>query len=136
MSFSGGDILEMSYKHPIIGSGTWFFKSTEDGTIDLGGYRSTDDVNMVTGDGQMIDQMNRVRWSFEGVVAWDMATSNELDQARKLASSPVMSDWTITLMNGTVWGGKGKPVGDIQGNTNSPQMSVKISGGGLLTKIQ
>lgn len=136
MSFVGGDILEMSYKHPIIGTGTWFPKSAEDGTIDPGGYRSTDDANMVTSSGEMIDQMNRVRWSFEGIIAWDMSLSNELDQARQLASSPVLADWTITLINGTVWGGKGKPVGDIQGSTNSPQMSVKISGGGLLTKIQ
>lgn len=133
--FTGGDLLEISYKHPVIGEGTWFPKSNEDGTADFGGYRSNDDANMITGDGQMIDQMNRVRWSFEGTVAWDTATNDELNQARLLASSPVLADWTVTHINGTVWGGKGKPVGDIQGNTNTAQMSIKISGGGQLTKI-
>jgi hypothetical protein len=133
--FTGGDILEISYKHPTVGAGTWFPKSSEDGTNDPGGYRSADDANMVTSDGQMIDQMNRVRWSFEGVVAWDMATNDELNQARLLTSSPILADWTITHINGTVWGGKGKPVGDINGNTNTAQMSVKLAGGGLLTKI-
>lgn len=133
--FSGGDLLEISYKHPTLGSGTWFPKSSEDGTVDPGGYRSNDDANMITGDGQMIDQINRVRWSFDGVVAWDMAISDELDQARKLASSPLPADWTITHLNGTVWGGKGKLVGDVKSNTNTSQMSVKIAGGGLLTKI-
>lgn len=134
--FTGGDILEISYKHPTLGTGTWFPKSSEDGTVDPGGLRSSDDANMVTSSGQMIDQMNRVRWSFEGVVAWDMATNDELNQARELASSPILADWTVTHINGTVWGGKGKPVGDINGNTNSAQMSVKIAGGGQLTKIQ
>lgn len=130
--FTGGDILEISYKHPTLGAGTWFPKSNEDGTVDPGGYRSTDDANMITGDGQMIDQINRVRWSFEGVVSWDMDSADELAQARRLAASPVLADWTITHINGTVWGGKGKPVGDVQGSTNSPQMSIKLAGGGLL----
>lgn len=133
--FSGGDILEISYKHPTVGAGTWFPKSSEDGTVDPGGYRAADDANMITGSGDMIDQINRVRWSFEGVVSWDMATVNELEQARLLAASPVLADWTITHINGTVWGGKGKPVGDINGNTNTAQMPIKLAGGGLLTKI-
>lgn len=134
--FTGGDILEISYKHPTLGAGTWFPKSSEDGTNDPGGYRSNDDANMITGDGQIINQINRVRWSFEGVVGWDMATTNELDQARKLAGSPVDADFTITHITGVVWGGKGRPVGDINGNTNTAQMSIKLAGGGILTKIQ
>jgi hypothetical protein len=134
--FTGGDILEISYKHPTLGAGTWFPKSSEDGTNDPGGYRSNDDANMITGDGQIINQINRVRWSFEGVVSWDMAVTNELDQARKLAGSPVDADFTITHITGVVWGGKGRPVGDINGNTNTAQMSIKLAGGGILTKIQ
>ena len=133
--FTSGDLLEISYKHPTLGAGTWFPKSSEDGTNDPGGYRSADDANMITGDGQMIDQISRVRWSFEGSVAWDMAVSDELDQARKLSASPVLADWTITHINGTVWGAKGKPVGDINGNTNTGLMAVKLAGGGQLTKI-
>jgi hypothetical protein len=133
--FTGGDILEISYKHPTVGAGTWFPKSSEDGTVDPGGNRSNDDENMITSSGEMIDQINRKRWSFEGVVAWDMETQNELDQALKLTASPVLADWTITHINGVVFGGKGKPVGDIKGNTNTAQMSIKLAGGGQLTKI-
>ena len=133
--FTGGDIQEISYKHPTLGSGSWEPKASEDGTFDPGGYRSNDDANMVTGAGQMIDQMNMVRWSVESVVAWDMTVSDELAQARKLASSPVLADWTFTHVNGTVWGGKGKPVGDINGNTNTAQMKIKLAGGGIATKI-
>lgn len=134
--FSAGDILEISYKHPTLGTGTWFPKSAEDSTVDPGGLRSNDDANMITANGQFIDQINRVRWSFEGAVAWDMVINDELNQARALASNPILADWTFTHINGTVWGGKGKPVGDINGNTNTAQISIKISGGGQLTKIQ
>ena len=133
--FVGGDITEISYKHPTLGSGVFFPKSSEDGTYDPGGYRSNDDANMVTGDGQMIDQINRVRWSFEGTVGWDTSIQNEVEQMSKLSGSPVLADWIITHINGTVWGGKGKPVGDIQGNTNTAQMSLKLAGTGKLVKI-
>jgi hypothetical protein len=133
--FTGGDLLEISYKHPTIGSGTWFPKSSEEGTLDKGGYRSNDEANGVTGDGQMIDQMNRIRWSFEGVVAWDMSNTDELNQAKQLSESSVLTDFTITHLNGTIWGGKGKPVGEIQGNTDKAQMKIKLAGGGTLDKI-
>jgi hypothetical protein len=133
--FSGGDILEISYKHPVLGSGVFFPKSSEDGTFDPGGYRSDDDANSITGDGQMIDKINRVRWSFESNVAWDMSVQDEVGQMIALAASPVLADWTVTHINGTIFGGKGKPVGDIQGNTNSAQMKLKLAGGGKMVKI-
>lgn len=135
MAFVGGDILEISYKHPTLGGGTWYPKSSEDSTIDNGGYNSADDTNMITGDGQMIDQINRKRWFFEDAVAWDMELNDELEQAGKLAASPVLADWTFTHINGVIWGGKGKPVGDIQGEGNKAQMKIKISGGGELKKL-
>lgn len=133
--FSGGDILEISYKHPTLGSGVLFPKSAEDFTLDPGGFRSNDDANLVTASGEMIDQINRVRWGMEGPIGWDMAVKDELSQMRKLAASPVLADWTFTHINGTIWGGKGKPVGDIQGNTNTAQMSIKVAGGGELVPI-
>ena len=134
--FTAGDILELSYKHPTLGSGTWQIPSSEDGTYSPGGIQSNDDANSVTSNGEMIDTMNVKRWSFEITVAWDMQVRNELEQARKLAASSVPSDWTITHINGTVWGAKGKPVGEIKGNTNKGTMTVKLSGGGQLVQIQ
>jgi hypothetical protein len=46
----------------------------------------------------------------------------------RLSASPILADWTFTHINGTIWGGKGKPVGDLNGNTNTAQMSLKIAG--------
>jgi hypothetical protein len=131
----GGDLIEITFNHPTIGSGVIYPKSAEDNTFDTGGFRSNDDANMVTGSGEMIDQMNRARWSLETTVAWDMNTRNDLEKMSELAESPVQADWTITHVNGTVWGGKGKPVGDQQGNGNAATFSLKISGGGKLKKI-
>ncbi len=133
--FAAGDILEISYKHPVIGSGVLFPKAGEDGTFDPGGFRSNDDANMVAAAGQNIRQINRVKWSFESTVAWDMAVQDEVAQMARLSAHPVDADWTFTHINGTIWGGKGSPVGDIQGNTNTGQMSIKLSGGGELKKI-
>lgn len=131
----GGDIVEVTFNHPSLGSGTIFPKSAEDSTFDLGGFRSNDDGNMIDGGGNMIDQMNRVRWSFETTVAWDANVDETLEKLVGLASSPDQADWTFTSINGTIYGGKGKPVGDLQGNGNSATFALKISGGGTLKKI-
>lgn len=135
MAFIGGDIIEITYNHPTLGSGRFVPKSNEDGTFDPGGFRSNDDGNMIAGNSEMIDQMNRVRWSFEGSIAWDMNDVDEITNARLLASSPVLTEFTIEHINGTVWKGTGKPVGDIQGNTNVSTFTMKLSGGGQMQKI-
>ena len=62
MSYVAGDILEITYNHPVTGSGTLYCKANEDSQVDKGGYRSEDDDAMVTGDGQIIDKINRKRW--------------------------------------------------------------------------
>ena len=54
----GGDITEITYNHPTIGSGVFYPKAAEDNTFDTGGLRSDDDANMIDGAGNMIDKMN------------------------------------------------------------------------------
>jgi hypothetical protein len=131
----GGDIVEITYNHETLGSGVIFAKSAEDSDFDLGGYRSADDANMVDGGGNMIDQINRVRWKFSVIVSWDMNSSNELEKMIELAQSPIQADWTFQHINGTIWGGKGKPVGDYSGNANAATFTLLVSGGGKLKKI-
>ncbi|MCJ7802758.1 MAG: hypothetical protein MUP82_10425 [Candidatus Marinimicrobia bacterium] len=134
--YTGGDILEMTYNHPTVGAGSLFLKANEDGTVDPGGYRSNDDDNMITGDGQFIDQINRSRGSFESPpVAWDMVDKDELEILAKMAGSPLLADWTITSISGAIWGGKGKPVGDIKGITNSANIGLKIAFSGELKRL-
>ena len=135
MAAIGGDIIEITYNHPTLGSGVIYPKAAEDSTFDIGGFRSSDDANMIDGAGQMIDQMNRTRWSVETTVAWDMNTGLTLERLTELTQSPVFADWTVTHINGTIYGGKGKPVGDLQGNGNAATFTFKLAGGGELKKI-
>ncbi len=131
---ASGDFLEITFNHPTIGSGSLFVKAAEDSTLDFGGIRSQDDANMVDGGGNMLDQMNRVRWSFEATVSWDMNLREDLQKIVMLAASPVPAEWTFSHINGTVYGGTGKPVGDYQGDGNKGTFKLKVSGGGVLKK--
>jgi hypothetical protein len=131
----GGDIQEITFNHPTIGSGIIYAKANEDGTFDLGGLRSNDDQDMIDGSGQMIDQINQKRWKVETTIAWDMQSDLTLEKLEQLAGSPVQADWTVQHINGSVYGGKGKPVGDLKGATNQATIPLVLSGGGRLKKI-
>jgi len=132
----GGDIIEITYNHAGLGkSGTIFPKANEDSTFDLGGFRGDDDANMVDGGGANIKKLNRNRWSFEVVVAWDMNIAKELEVIVEMAGDTQDATWTFTHINGSVYQGLGSPVGDQQGNGNAATFPLKVSGGGSLKKI-
>lgn len=131
----GGDIIEVTYNHPTLGSGVLFVKVAEDSTWDLGGVRAADDKQGITGSGESIKIMNNSRWQFGCTVAWDMNERNDLEKMLAMAGNPVDADWTITHINGTVWGGKGAPVGDMEGNGNSATFELMLQGSGKLKKI-
>lgn len=131
----GGDIIEVTYNHPTIGSGTINVKAAEDSTYETGGLRSNDDDNSITGNGSMIDQMNRVRPFFEVTATWDMLEAQDLEKCVQMAASPVKADWTIENANGTVYGMRGKPVGALQGNGNASTFTLKVAGDGSMKKI-
>nr|WP_299067175.1 hypothetical protein [uncultured Allomuricauda sp.] len=133
-TYSGGDVEEIVCKHSL---GTFRFqaKANEDFTINPGGFRSDDDDDAITGGGQMIDKINRKRWSIEGPVAVDTASENESKNLPLLSKSAELGVWTISLSNGTVYKGTGKPVGDLNFGTNEVQMPLKVAGGGILEPI-
>jgi hypothetical protein len=131
----GGDIIEITYNHPVLGSGVLFPKAGEDSTYDLGGFKSEDDQQGIDGGGNMIDVMVQGRWSFENTISWDMNTNLELERLNALANSPIQSTWTFTHINGTVYAGKGKVVGDLQGAGNAATFKIKVAGGGTLAKL-
>ena len=134
MSSVGGDILEITYNHPTVGTGRFFAKSNEDGQFDLGGFRVNDDANGISGDGGIIKQLNQVRWKVECTVASDMNTRLDMEKAVALCGSPVDANWTFSHINGTVYAGTGCPVGDYSMNTNQATFPLVIAGGGKLAK--
>lgn len=131
----GGDIIELTYNHNTLGTGVFFVKSAEDNTFDLGGFRKSDDENMIAGNGEVISIMNQKRWKFECTLAWDMNLNQSLENLVALAESPEEADWTISHINGVVYGGNGSPVGDLKGNGNAATIALIISGGGKLKKL-
>lgn len=132
---TGGDLTEVTWNHPTLGSGVIFPKAGEASNYDLGGFRSADDAQMVDGGGNMIDQISQNRWSMEVPVAWEQQDQNTLKELTDLAGSPVQADWTFTNANGTVYQGKGKPVGDLIGDGFASNIPLKVSGGGALRRL-
>lgn len=136
MVFIGGDILEATYSHPTLGTGTIFFKAAEDTTFDRGGFMKNDDAQGVSGDGQVIYSMNRKRWRAElGPILWDFTERDELNVLQNLQNSPVDADWTFSHVSGAIFAGTGTPVGDLQGTTNNPYITLILAGGGTLDRI-
>lgn len=133
--FIGGDLTEITCNHPTLGNFNFSTKSNESYTLDPGGHRSNDDDASVSGDGNMIDQINRVRWSFEGPILADFESNNEIENLPKLAQSAELATWTFTHISGAVWRGKGKFVGDLKIETNESTISSKIAGGGKIEKL-
>lgn len=130
----GGDIIEITFSHPVIGSGILLPKSGESSTYDTGGYRSDDDSNGTDGGGNAIRTMKRVRWSAEATISNDMNTKQEYEKVVKMAGDPQAGTWTLTNINGTVYQGSGFPVGDLKLDTMASTFALKIAGGFNLVK--
>ena len=129
-----GDIKEITFNHPTLGSGTFKPIAGEDSTFDLGG-RKTLDEGTITSDGEKVDKINMMPWMVETTVRWSASQGLDLERLTALSGNPEQSDWTFELMDETIYGGKGKIVGDIQGSGQNGTIGIKITGGGGLRQI-
>lgn len=134
-NYIGGDTLEVKVTHPTIGIVTFQCKALEDNTYDLGGIRVADEDNNVTGSGIMISSMNRKRWKVPVLVAADMNQDLDVEKANEIAASTIESNIVFSNINGSVYKGKGRIVGDIVLNTNKSTCPLTFSGGGKLENI-
>lgn len=135
MSYVSGDLTEIFVSHPELGEHRFAPKANESFTINRGGIVSNDDENGITGNGRMIDQMNMTRWFVEGSIAVNIIDDKDSDIIVKLAGSPILGTWTFTHISGTVYQGKGKPVGAHEVDTNTALTTLKVAGDGKLAKI-
>lgn len=126
---TGGDITEITVTHSELGSHSFFPKAAEDNNLDLGGVYTTDDENMIDGSGEVIWVQNRGRGSLEVVVSNDMNVRKDLEFAKKLAAHPLPGQWSIAIINGTVYGCTGKPVGKLPTNVNQSTFTLKLAAG-------
>lgn len=126
----GGDIIEITYNHPTIGTGVLYPKAAEDNTFFIGGIQTASDANMIDGSGKPIWQKNRSRAYFVAVVSNDMnGDTPEFEKIQQLSADPVPAQWTFTVINGVTYGGEGKPVGDLEQNINQSTFSLRVEGG-------
>lgn len=130
----GGDIREIQWNHPTLGSGTLFPKAGEASSYDLGGFRGEDDANGLDGGGNTIRVLKQNRWFFEVPVSNDMNIKNELEKINAMCGDPQEATWTITHINGTVYVGTGAPVGELKFDGMASTFPFKVSGGGNLVK--
>ena len=121
-----GDITEITYKHPTLGSGNFIAVANQTNSLDLGGFRTADDDGMIGSNGDPIFQMNRVRGSFEVMLTNDGDT---LERLKNLAASSTPAVVTFSLINGRIYKGSSKPVGDLKVETNTGNVTVKFAGG-------
>jgi len=124
-----GDIIEVTYNHPTLGSGVFYPKAAEGNTFDPGGIRTSDDANGIAGDGSLIVTKNRTRAFFEVMIENDMNIRNDVQVIQSLAANSVPAEYTISIINGTVWAGSGFPVADIAPDVNAGTMTLKIAAG-------
>lgn len=128
MAAIGGDILEISFSNDSVGSGTFFAKSGESHTFDLGGLR-----NEVTTDGagNPITKKNVVPWKMEVTLSRDVDTAEKINE---LAASLVPTTWDISHANGRTYTGVGTPTGDIAEDGNEATIPLTVHGGGKLSR--
>lgn len=124
-----GDILEITFNHPTVGSGVFVPKANEGNTFDPGGFRTNDDTSMVTVTGDLIRQINRVAGNIEVLVENDPAVRKDIQKAQQLAADPVMAVFTVTLYTGQVFKGLSVPVGDLTYDINAGTFPLRLRAG-------
>ena|SRR6478736_185067 len=133
-NFVFGDVQEIVCNH--LGNTYRFYpKANETFNMDKGGIRANDDANQVTSNGQIMRQLNRVRWAIDGPIACDTISDSELRALNIMSASPSLGTWQFALISGAIYKGVGSPVGDIQFDSNAGTIALKVSGNGELEKI-
>lgn len=123
-----GDITEVRYNHPTLGSGIFFPKANEGNVFDPGGLRNNDDTSMVAGNGSVMFQKNRIAGSFTVLIENDSVSRKDYAKVQALQASSASADYTITHVNGSVWKVTGQPVGAIEVDVNAGTFTLKVVG--------
>jgi hypothetical protein len=127
-----GDIKQLTIDHDELGQLVLEHKSTEDATIDKGGFRSEDDDSGITSSLTRINKQTAKCWKLESVFG---ATDGAYDYLADLAASTVSAVITATFSSGLIRSGSGGVVGDTEHNEQAGTISVKFAGGGKFEVI-
>lgn len=126
-----GDITEVRFSHPDLGSGAFFPKANEGNTYDPGGFRNEDDTNGLAGNGDLIVKKSRTIGFFEITVEDDNVGRKDAQIAAALAKSSKNATYTFSCINGSVWSCSGVVVGDIQPDVSTGLFKLKVNTGNM-----
>lgn len=123
---SHGDIPEVTFNHPTLGTGVFYPIAGEGHTFDPGGLRNNDDSNAIAGNGDPVFSKSRVRGFLSVLVENDMLVREDAIKVAALAADPLPAEYTFSVINGAVWSGTGAPVGDIAPDIMAGTFTLKI----------
>lgn len=124
----GGDIKEITFNNPEVGSGVFKPKTAEGNTYDPGGLRNVDDKNSVTADGERIVTKNMTIGFFQVLIGNDMNVRKDMEKLIALAGTLSKTTWTFTIINGISYRGEGDVVGDLTADIDKATIPLKVSG--------
>jgi hypothetical protein len=127
----GGDITEVTFNNPSVGSGFFKAKAGEGNSYDTGGIRTDDDDKSITGDGEPIWTQNRKMGHFQILIGNDMSIRKDLEKLALLAGSVDETTWTFTVINGTTYRCTGRPVGDLLADIDKSTIPLKVASPGI-----
>jgi len=130
-----GDITQVTYNHPTLGTGTFYPVANTDNTFNTGTFKKDDNKNGIDGGGRAIVQMSRQRWQFKCTISWDMNNTEEMETISAMMNNPEPATWTVSHINGSIYNGVGHAVGDNDANGNTAQIDLMVQGSGSLTKL-
>ena len=129
-----GDVTEITVNHPDLGNRTLFPVANQGNKFFAGGLTNADDANGVTSNGELIVTKTRGVGFFEVLIEDDSNEREDANFIKQLAESPKPATYTLSLINGTVWSGKGVPVGNYEVDLNAGTMPLKVNSGNF-TKL-
>lgn len=132
MPIIAGDLRDITIDHDELGQLVLEHKSTEDVTLDKGGFRSNDDDGNHTSSLNRIDQQQAKPWMLETTYG---NTDGAYEYLMDLAKNPLEATITATFASGRVRSGTGKCVGDVQVNEQAGTIAVKFMGSGTFDLI-
>ena len=132
---TAGDLTEIGYSNPDVGSGVLYPKADEDATIEYGGFINEDDESMIDGSGERITKKNRRAPMFEATIANDNSIREDYDKVVQLRESNAQTTWTLTHISGEVYEVTGQPVGANEVNLNAGTFTLKVLGNNKMRKV-
>lgn len=129
-----GDVTEITINNPDLGTRAFFPKAGESNSLIIGGVEIADDTSSVTSSGTPIYVGSMKLGSLSVLIENDMVDREDQVFLQALAGASSSSTFTVSIINGSVWKGQGRPVGTLEADIMNGTMPLKVNA--MFTKIQ